>query len=152
MEGHIFKELACCPMKQLFLCIQVLLIFPSVPPAVIGHLAKGRDLGFSCIAHFGLLTFALLPLCVMERTKLCWAGRQETCLLCASTAIGRLSKGATETAAVSEQNNRLKILLFLLCFFNLYLQQAININLILYKALEGQIILDFKAISRPVRH
>lgn len=44
------------------------------------------------------------------------------------------------------------IAFFTLFFFNLYLQQAININLILYKALEGQIILDFKAISRPVRH
>lgn len=36
-------------MEQLFLCIQILLIFPSVPPAVIGHLAKGPDPVFSCM-------------------------------------------------------------------------------------------------------
>lgn len=85
----------------------------------------------------------------MERTKLCWAGRQETRLLCAFAFIGRLSNGATETAAVSQQKDRLKRVLF---FFNLYLQQSLNINLILYKALEGQVILDFKAKSRPASH
>jgi len=32
-----------------FLCIQILLISPSVPPAVTGHLAKGPDPVFSCM-------------------------------------------------------------------------------------------------------
>lgn len=85
----------------------------------------------------------------MERTKLCWAGRQETRLLCASTSTCRLGNRVTEIAALSEQKGRLKSLLF--CFFYLYLQKALNIYLISYKALGGQVV-DFKGRSRPVTH
>lgn len=137
------------PNGAAFLCIQILLIFPSVPPAAIGHLAKGPDLVFSCMCTLWPANLCITTPCVMERIKLCWAGRQETRLLCVSTSTCGLGNRVTETAALSEQKGRLKSLLF--CFFYLYIQKALNIYLISYKALGGQVV-DFKGRSRPVAH
>lgn len=136
-----------------FLCIQILLIFPSVPPAVIGHLAKGPDPGFfSACARFGLLTFALLLLCVMEKTKLCRAGRQETCLLCAFTFTCRLSQqviGRHQTGLHCSFRAQGQVKDF--AFFFFLHKKSLNMNLILYKTL-GQVVLDLKAKSKPARH
>lgn len=52
------------PNETAFLCIQVLLIFPSVLPAVIGHLAKGPDLVFSCMCTLSPANLCITnPIC-----------------------------------------------------------------------------------------
>lgn len=137
--------------------IQILLTFPSVPPAVKGHLAKRPDLVFVLRVHTGLLTFALLLLCVMERTKFCWAGRQEIRLLYAFSFTCKLSQ------RVTGRNQSALVMLFqsiktdggscqFFFFFHKDGRKALNMNLLSYKTADVHLALDLKVNTKPEGH
>lgn len=85
----------------------------------------------------------------MERTKLCWAGRQE--MLCTFTFTCRLSQKVTGRhqdglCCSFEAQGQVKEFAYFFAFSHTKSHQ----NFILYKVLDRQVILDFKAKSRLV--
>lgn len=137
-----------------FLCIQILLIFPSVPPAVIGHLAKGPDPGF------------FFCMCMLWPANLCiatavWDGKNK---IVPGWQAGNLSALCfhfylqTEPTSYWEASNWTPLLFqskgqvkdFAFFFASSY-KKALNMNLILCKAL-GQVVLDLKSKSKPACH
>lgn len=118
---------------------------------------KTRSCFCPACAHSGLLTFALLLLCVMERTKFCWAGRQEIRLLCAFSFTCKLSQ------RVTGRNQSALVMLFqsiktdggscqFFFFFHKDGRKALNMNLLSYKTADVHLALDLKVNTKPEGH